>query len=132
MFLSYFNFQGPGSYVDITAVPPSDPYCPGDPVTLQCSVLSVNKTCLDEHNVYWFSARLDKSHCSLIYTQGNCGNRSEKSLDTQSLQKCVYNSSRNIVSTSDAGNYYCAVTTCGEILSRNGTKGNTEGNSIKQ
>ncbi|XP_062282216.1 uncharacterized protein LOC133986415 [Scomber scombrus] len=118
-----FGYEdGPGPSTDITTVPPSDPVRPGDPVTLQCSVLSANKTCLEEHNVYWFSATLDKSHPSFIYTHGNSTDRSEKSLDTQSLQKCIYNISSNNISSSDAGTYYCAVTTCGEILRRNRTK----------
>ncbi|CAK6964969.1 uncharacterized protein LOC122990103 [Scomber scombrus] len=124
IFLKGLNLkvEGPGPSTDITTVPPSDPVRPGDPVTLQCSVLSANKTCLEEHNVYWFSATLDKSHPSFIYTHGNSTDRSEKSLDTQSLQKCVYNISSNNISSSDAGTYNCAVTTCGEILRRNRTK----------
>ncbi|XP_044219160.1 uncharacterized protein LOC122990104, partial [Thunnus albacares] len=120
--------QGSGPHTDITTVPPSDPVRPGDSVTLQCSVLSANKTCLEEHNVYWFSASLDKFNASFIFTHGNSSDRT--SLDIQSLQKCVYDFSRNNVSSSDAGTYYCAVTTCGETLSRNGTKLNTEAVNI--
>ncbi|KAM7389138.1 hypothetical protein PAMP_023132 [Pampus punctatissimus] len=123
---TFLKVEGSGTYTNITAVPPSDPVPTGDSVTLQCSVLSENKTCLEEDNVYWFSARLDKTQPSFIYTQGNSGEQSQKSLDTQSLQKCVSRFSRNNVSSSDAGTYYCAVATCGETLSRNGTKLNTE------
>ncbi|XP_067454484.1 signal-regulatory protein beta-2-like [Thunnus thynnus] len=127
---THLKVEGPRPNTDITTVPPSDPVRPGDSVTLQCSVLSANKTCLEEHNVYWFSASLDKFNASFIYTHEKSNDRSKKSLDIQSLQKCIYNFSRNNVSSSDAGTYYCAVTTCGETLSRNGTKLNTEAVNI--
>ncbi|KAJ8337701.1 hypothetical protein SKAU_G00366670 [Synaphobranchus kaupii] len=35
---------------------------------------------------------------------------------------CVYNFPKRNLSLSDAGTYYCAVATCGEILFGNGTK----------
>ncbi|XP_078025595.1 uncharacterized protein LOC117260856 [Epinephelus lanceolatus] len=110
---------------DITAVTqdfPSDPVRPGDSVTLQCSVLSDSekKTCPEEHRVYWFRAASDESHPSLIYSHGN-GDGCEKSPEAGSPQKCIYSFSKN-VSSSDAGTYYCAVATCGEILFGNGAK----------
>ncbi|XP_067455926.1 uncharacterized protein [Thunnus thynnus] len=123
-------FTSPGPEPDITAITqdfPSDPVRPGDSVTLQCSVLSdsENKKCPEEHRVYWFRAGSDESHPSFIYTHGNSGDECEKSSETRSPQKCVYSFSKE-VSSSDAGTYYCAVATCGEILFGNGTKLNTE------
>ncbi|XP_034739277.1 uncharacterized protein LOC117951611 [Etheostoma cragini] len=102
---------------------PSVPVRPGDSVTLQCSVLvdSEKKTCPSQHSVFWFRARSDESHPSLIYARGNCGDECEKSPEAYSPQKCVYNFSK-IVNSSDAGTYYCAVATCGEILFGSGTK----------
>ncbi|XP_078116305.1 uncharacterized protein LOC144524135 isoform X4 [Sander vitreus] len=102
---------------------PSVPLHPGDSVTLQCSVLSDSekKTCPGEHSVFWFRAGSDESHPSLIYAHGNRGDECEKSPEAYSPQKCVYNFSKN-VSSSDAGTYYCAVATCGEILFGSGTK----------
>ncbi|KAF3694135.1 Ig kappa chain V region Mem5 [Channa argus] len=104
----------------VTQDPLSDPVRAGDSVTLQCSVLSDsgNKKCPEEHNVYWFKAKSDESHLSLIYANGNSSDRCEKSPETQ---KCVYNFFPN-VDSSDAGTYYCAVATCGQIVFGNGTK----------
>ncbi|XP_051275436.1 signal-regulatory protein beta-2-like [Dicentrarchus labrax] len=128
---TFLRIKGPEP--DVTAVvqvPPSDSVRPGDPVTLQCSVLSDSekKTCPGDHSVFWFRAGSDESHPSLIYTHGNSGDECEKSPEAHSPQKCVYNFSKN-VSSSDAGTYYCAVASCGEILFGNGTKLDTEGTS---
>uniref|UniRef100_A0A3Q3SMY5 Ig-like domain-containing protein n=1 Tax=Mastacembelus armatus TaxID=205130 RepID=A0A3Q3SMY5_9TELE len=96
----------------------SDPVRPGDSVTLQCSVLSDSEsdTCPRDHSVYWFRAGSDESHPNIIYTDGN--NECEKRSDT--VKSCVYHFSN--ISSSDAGTYYCAVATCGQILFGNGTK----------
>ncbi|XP_038556305.1 uncharacterized protein LOC119889437 [Micropterus salmoides] len=99
----------------------SDPDCPGDSMTLQCSVLSEseNMTCPGDHSVYWFRAGSDKSHPDIIYTDGNGHDECDKRSDSQ--KSCVYHFSKNI-SSSDAGTYYCAVAACGEILFGDGTK----------
>ncbi|XP_075959699.1 uncharacterized protein LOC142962902 [Anarhichas minor] len=100
----------------------SDPVRPGGSVTLQCSVLSDSeeKTCPEEQSVFWFRAGSDESYPSVIYAHGT-SDGCEKSPEPHSPQKCVYSFSKN-VSSSDAGTYYCAVATCGEILFGNGTK----------
>ncbi|XP_019115901.2 uncharacterized protein LOC109138841 [Larimichthys crocea] len=96
----------------------SDPVRPGDSVTLQCSVLSdsESKTCSEDHSVFWFRARSDKSYPDIIYTDGNRHDECDKS-----QKRCVYHFSKN-VSSSDDGTYYCAVATCGEILFGNRSK----------
>uniref|UniRef100_A0A3Q4HDG2 Ig-like domain-containing protein n=1 Tax=Neolamprologus brichardi TaxID=32507 RepID=A0A3Q4HDG2_NEOBR len=101
----------------------SNPVHPGDPVTLQCSVVSnsENRTCTEDHSVYWYRTKPDESHPSLMYSHGNNSYYCEWSPEAASQQKCVYSFSRN-VSSSDTGTYYCAVATCGEILFGNGTK----------
>nr|XP_046261702.1 uncharacterized protein LOC124067945 isoform X5 [Scatophagus argus] len=124
-----------GSEPDITAViqePPSDSVHPGDSVTLQCSVLSdpEDKTCPGGPSVFWFKAGSDESHPSVIYTHGDSGDGCDKSPEAHAPQKCVYSFSKN-VSSSDAGTYYCAVATCGEILFGNGTKLDTEAVDIQ-
>uniref|UniRef100_A0A3Q4HB26 Ig-like domain-containing protein n=1 Tax=Neolamprologus brichardi TaxID=32507 RepID=A0A3Q4HB26_NEOBR len=92
----------------------------GDTATLQCSVLSdsENKTCPGDHNVFWFRAGSNNSHPNIIYTDGNRTDQCEKRSEHQ--KRCFYRFSKN-VSSSDAGTYYCAVATCGEILLGNGT-----------
>ncbi|XP_029918556.1 uncharacterized protein LOC115367004 [Myripristis murdjan] len=109
----------------VTQVFPSEPVYEGDPVTLQCSLLSdsENKACPAEHSVFWFRAGSDESHPRIIYTHGNRSDGCEKSPEAGSPpQSCVYNFSKNSGSSSDAGTYYCAVATCGEILFGNGAK----------
>ncbi|XP_030595565.1 signal-regulatory protein beta-2-like [Archocentrus centrarchus] len=120
---TFLKINGPDPAItDIIQVPQSGPLRPGDPVTLQCLVLSdsENKTCPGNHRVFWFSPRADNSHPNLIYAHEN-NDSCERSPEDSSTQKCVYSFSKN-VSSSDAGSYYCAVATCGQILFGNGTK----------
>ncbi|XP_068571575.1 contactin-4-like [Cebidichthys violaceus] len=95
--------------------PETESVHPGDSVTLQCSLLSKNKEnrvqCPGEHRVYWFRSGSGESHPGFIYTHS----------DEQEERSCVYSLSKTI-QTSDAGTYYCAVATCGEILFGEGTK----------
>ncbi|XP_033997042.1 uncharacterized protein LOC117491259 [Trematomus bernacchii] len=93
----------------------SDPAPQENSMTLQCSVLSKskNKTCPGDISVFWFGAGSDTFRPNIIYTDGRRPKECEKLPDTQ--KSCVYRSSKNF-SSSDAGTYYCAVATCGEIL----------------
>lgn len=108
-------------------MPPSDHVYQGDPVTMQCSLLSniEKKTCSGNHSVFWFRAGTE-SQPSLIYAHGNTGDECNKSLEDPSQYKCDYSFSKN-VSTAYAGSYYCAVATCGQIIFGNGTKLNIKG-----
>ncbi|XP_061089539.1 uncharacterized protein LOC133123228 [Conger conger] len=59
----------------------------------------------------------------IIHTHGHRSDECQRSSGTVSpTQSCVYNFPKRILSHSDAGTYYCAVATCGEILFGNGTK----------
>uniref|UniRef100_A0AAQ5ZXD6 Ig-like domain-containing protein n=1 Tax=Amphiprion ocellaris TaxID=80972 RepID=A0AAQ5ZXD6_AMPOC len=100
---------------------------PGESQTLHCSVFSdsENKTCSGDLSVFWFRPGSDKSHPDIIYTDGNRPDECEKRSDTQ--KSCVYHSSKTF-NSSDAGTYYCAVATCGQILFGNGTSLVNQGN----
>ncbi|XP_035760112.1 uncharacterized protein LOC102794975 [Neolamprologus brichardi] len=92
---------------------------PGSSVTLQCSLFSNNNEnrseCPDEHRVYWFRAGSGQSHATIIYAHRNYSQKQEG-------RRCVHSLSKTIQSSSDAGIYYCAVVTCGEIVFGEGTQ----------
>ncbi|XP_030252148.1 uncharacterized protein LOC115568728 [Sparus aurata] len=115
------NTQRTSNYTVVQQPTASDPVRPGDLKTLQCSVLSDSetKTCPGDHSVFWFRVGSDKSHPNILYTDGNRRDECEDRSDTQ--KSCVYHFSKK-VNSSDAGTYYCAVATCGEILFGNGDK----------
>ena len=115
------NSQRTLNYTVVQQPTASDPVRPGDLKTLQCSVLSDSetKTCPGDHSVFWFRVGSDKSHPNILYTDGNRRDECEDRSDTQ--KSCVHHFSKK-VSSSDAGTYYCAVATCGEILFGNGAK----------
>lgn len=128
-----FVFTGPEP--DVTAIFQdfvSDPVHPGGSVTLQCSVLfgSGIKTCPEDHNVFWFRAGSNKSHPSLIYAHRSSTDQCERSPEVRAPQKCVYSFSRNNISSHDAGTYFCAVATCGQMLFGDGAKLDIQGNKI--
>ncbi|XP_026016802.1 uncharacterized protein LOC113017917 [Astatotilapia calliptera] len=114
------NTERTSNYIVVQQPTESNPLRPGDTATLQCSVLtnSENNTCSGHHNVFWFRDGSNKSLPNIIYTHGNRTDQCEKRSDPQ--DGCVYRFSKN-VGSSDAGTYYCAVATCGEILFGNGT-----------
>ena len=101
-------------------------------MTLQCSVLSESqkKTCPEEHRVYWFRVASGESRPSLIYAQSSSDGECERSPEFQPLQSCVYSFSKENISISDAGNYYCAAAACGMIVFGNGTKLDIGGGSF--
>ncbi|XP_014062319.1 uncharacterized protein isoform X2 [Salmo salar] len=98
--------------------PVSESVQPGDSVTLNCTIHT--ETCAGEHSVYWFRHGSGESRPGIIYTHGDRSDQCEKSSETE--KSCVYNLPKRNLSLSDAGSYYCAVTSCGEILFGNGTK----------
>uniref|UniRef100_A0A3B4YQP8 Uncharacterized LOC111647034 n=1 Tax=Seriola lalandi dorsalis TaxID=1841481 RepID=A0A3B4YQP8_SERLL len=86
---------------------------PGGSVTLNCTVHT--GTCDGEHSVYWFKDSKE-SHPGLIYTHGDRNDQCERKPETQT-QTCVYNLPMQRLNRSHAGTYYCAVASCGHILS---------------
>uniref|UniRef100_W5MY61 Ig-like domain-containing protein n=1 Tax=Lepisosteus oculatus TaxID=7918 RepID=W5MY61_LEPOC len=100
--------------------PVSAPVRPGDNATLQCTIHM--ETCAGDHSVYWFRHDSEESLPGIIYTYENRSDHCERSSVTGApTQNCVYNLPKRNISPSDAGTYYCAVATCGEILFGNGT-----------
>ncbi|XP_069014912.1 uncharacterized protein [Embiotoca jacksoni] len=95
--------------------PESNSVQPGGSATLNCTVPAGARD--GEYNVYWF--KKDSENFGIMY------------VNTQSSRQCVKNSTspgcecslsmRNL-SQSDAGTYYCAVASCGEILFGNGAR----------
>uniref|UniRef100_A0A8C9TZV0 Ig-like domain-containing protein n=1 Tax=Scleropages formosus TaxID=113540 RepID=A0A8C9TZV0_SCLFO len=115
------NEGGQSNSKTVVQQPVSDPVRPGDSVTLQCTVDS--ETCAGEHSVYWFRHGSGESLPGLIYTHGNRRDECEKSPEAGSpTHGCVYSLPKRNLSRSDAGIYYCAVATCGDILFGNGTQ----------
>uniref|UniRef100_A0A4W5JEF4 Ig-like domain-containing protein n=1 Tax=Hucho hucho TaxID=62062 RepID=A0A4W5JEF4_9TELE len=101
--------------------PVSESVQPGDSVTLNCTIHT--ETCAGVHSVYWFRHGSGESRPGVIYTHGDRSDHCEKSPVAGSpTQSCVYNLPKRNLSLSDAGTYYCAVASCGEILFGNGTK----------
>ncbi|XP_040903640.1 uncharacterized protein LOC121188131 [Toxotes jaculatrix] len=117
------NSQRTSNYTVVQWPTLSGPVHPGDSVTLQCSVFSdpENETCPGDHSVHWFRAGAEKSHPGTIYTAQR-SDECEKKPDAHSPAKsCVYRFTKS-VSSSDAGTFYCAVATCGQILFGHGTQ----------
>ncbi|XP_053284564.1 uncharacterized protein LOC128445758 isoform X1 [Pleuronectes platessa] len=113
------NDQDQQKHYSVKQSPETASVRPGASVILQCSLLSEHKEnlvqCPGEHSVHWFRAGSGRSHPSFIYTQSS-------RRDGQEEKSCVYSLSKTIHNSSDAGTYYCAVVTCGEILFGGGTK----------
>ncbi|XP_030637242.1 uncharacterized protein LOC115818082 [Chanos chanos] len=102
--------------ISIVQSPVFESVHPGDSVTLQCTVLAESST--EELNLFWFRSASEESHPGTIYTYKN---RSKQCEVNSSTRSCLYGLSKNNLSLSDAGTYYCAVTTCGMVLFGNGT-----------
>uniref|UniRef100_A0A672ZPN3 Ig-like domain-containing protein n=1 Tax=Sphaeramia orbicularis TaxID=375764 RepID=A0A672ZPN3_9TELE len=97
---------------------------PRGSVSLQCSVLSETKTCPGDQSIHWFRAKSDSSPPNIIYSSGNVPHGCDKRPDEGSPPRnCHYH-----FNAYDAGTYYCALATCGEIIFGNGTKLDIEGN----
>uniref|UniRef100_A0A4W5P4C1 Ig-like domain-containing protein n=1 Tax=Hucho hucho TaxID=62062 RepID=A0A4W5P4C1_9TELE len=101
--------------------PVSESIQPGDSVTMNCTIHT--ETCAGGHSVYWFRHGSGESHPGIIYTHGDRSDQCEKTSEAGSpTQSCVYNLPKRNLSLSDAGTYYCAVASCGEILFGDETK----------
>ncbi|KAJ8008359.1 hypothetical protein DPEC_G00104010 [Dallia pectoralis] len=100
----------------------------GDNVTLHCFCKATYVCGSGYSNVVEFGQGAilhvkGESHPGIIYTHGDRSGQCKNSTETGSpTQSCVYNLPKRNLRLSDAGTYYCAVVSCGEILFGNGTK----------
>ncbi|XP_028285559.1 uncharacterized protein LOC114451184 [Parambassis ranga] len=100
--------------------PASDSVQPGSSTTLNCTV--VNGSREGEDYVYWFRKDSQSSHIGVMYIHTHSSSSSKCVTSSGSpAQSCMYSLSKRNVSLSDAGTYYCAVASCGEILFGRGT-----------
>eukprot|EP00063_Salmo_salar_P036679 XP_014011514.1 PREDICTED: uncharacterized protein LOC106577713 [Salmo salar] len=118
---TYYCVNSGNNCMSVHQQPVSESAKAGDSVTLNCTIHT--ETRAGEHSVYWFRHGSGESHPGIIYTHGDRSDQCEKSPKAESpTQSCVYNLPKRNLSLSDAGTYYCAVASCGEILFGNGTK----------
>uniref|UniRef100_A0A674NSY5 Ig-like domain-containing protein n=1 Tax=Takifugu rubripes TaxID=31033 RepID=A0A674NSY5_TAKRU len=111
----YFNFSGTEPDVKaVIQVPPSDSV---RSVTLQCSVLSdsENTTCRTERNVCWFQSGPDASYPSVFAAHGGSQDGCQGGVRGGAPQKWE-SSSSELLGSSDAGPFSCAVATCEEFF----------------
>ncbi|XP_008285404.1 Ig heavy chain Mem5-like [Stegastes partitus] len=94
--------------------PASETIPPGGSVSLNCTVNT--GFCDDEPSVYWF--RHGSRQGILHAHRDRC---KPVSAPAPPSQNCVYHLQKVNLSSSDAGTYYCAVASCGEILFGNGS-----------
>uniref|UniRef100_A0A3P9Q704 Ig-like domain-containing protein n=1 Tax=Poecilia reticulata TaxID=8081 RepID=A0A3P9Q704_POERE len=99
---------------------------PGGSVTLNCTLQT--GSCGGEHRVYWFR-NSEEHYPGLIYTHEGSNDQCERKPGEQS-NTCVFSLPLKNLSVSNAGTYYCAVASCGQILFGNGTNLNVKTNFI--
>lgn len=111
---SNFYFFSAANHQTIDQEPASMTIQVGDSVMFNCTVHT--GTCDEEHSVYWFRRG---SHPGIVHTYIN----TSKPVSVKSpSQSCVYHLQKMNLSFVDTGTYYCAVSSCGEILFGNGSK----------
>ncbi|XP_072519300.1 signal-regulatory protein beta-2-like [Salminus brasiliensis] len=116
---TFLAVSGTGhSNISVDQTPELESVSSGESVTLQCTVLS--EVSPEDLRVLWFRSAAGRSFPEIIYTDHSSSSRQCET--SSSPHSCVYNFSKNILNDSDAGTYYCAVTTCGKIIIGSGTK----------
>ncbi len=111
--------------MEIVQSPVSKIVKPGDSVTFDCTVYT--GTCDREPSVYWFR---HGSHQGILHTLGDqCDHVLSQGPPSQT---CIHHLEKMNLTSSDAGIYYCAVASCGEILFGNGSKLLIEGDAEGQ
>ncbi|XP_060887556.1 uncharacterized protein LOC132958622 [Labrus mixtus] len=103
--------------------PALEPLRVGDSVNLSCTVHA--EQCAEEQTFYWF--RHGAAQPSIMYhSAGQCKFDSESQ-----VRNCTLNLPIKAASSSDAGMYYCALASCGEVVFGSGTRVEVRGGSAK-
>ncbi|XP_041634767.1 signal-regulatory protein beta-2-like [Cheilinus undulatus] len=101
--------------------PRLEPLQQGDSVNLSCTVNA--EACAGEQSFYWVRHGAAQP-AVMFHRAGRCVQ------DSESLRReCTSNLALRAVSSSDAGTYYCALDSCGEIVFGNGTRVQIKGGS---
>lgn len=90
---------------------------PGSPLNLSCTVYTESQ-CSGESNLYWFR-RGASQPMVMDPSAGQCSSPSD---ELSLIKNCTSNLEFDFLSSSDAGMYYCAIVSCGEIVFGNGTR----------
>ncbi|XP_040887415.1 uncharacterized protein LOC121177238 isoform X2 [Toxotes jaculatrix] len=94
-----------------------EPLRSGDSLKLNCTVF-IESPCAGEQNLYWY--RHGASQPAVMDpSAGQCTSVSNKK---PHMKHCALSLAIKSVSASDAGMYYCALRSCGEIVFGNGTR----------
>ncbi|XP_053199011.1 signal-regulatory protein beta-2-like [Scomber japonicus] len=100
--------------------PESESVQPGRSVALSCSVHT--DRCAAEHTHVLWLKNSDHSAPEMIHSSGNKNDTCQKTETGSGEATCVYHLLMRNLSSDDAGTYYCAVTSCGEVLLGKGTR----------
>ncbi|XP_032400618.1 uncharacterized protein LOC116707405 [Etheostoma spectabile] len=95
--------------------PALEPLRLGDSVNLSCTVNA--GACAGEQNLYWFRQGVAQSTV-MYHSGGQCDQLSNE----ESNKTCTSNLVLKSVSSTDAGMYYCALASCGDIVFGSGTR----------
>ncbi|KAF3836874.1 hypothetical protein F7725_004338 [Dissostichus mawsoni] len=96
--------------------PALEPLRAGDSVNLSCSVYATE--CEGEQSLYWF--RHGAAQPAIVYpSAGQCEHILKEGTV---MRNCTLKLALKSVSSPDAGMYYCALASCGEIVFGNGTR----------
>ncbi|XP_041800497.1 uncharacterized protein LOC121611854 isoform X2 [Chelmon rostratus] len=122
-FLKGVDLRVKGTEPDTTADPLSDPVTPRDSVSPHHPVLSdpETKTRPREQTVCCVGSGSNQSHPTFTCTPGNSVEEHETNPEGLPEKKCTFSFFKN-GSSSDAGTYYFAGTTCEEIFCGNRSK----------
>ncbi|XP_058481695.1 uncharacterized protein LOC131456984 [Solea solea] len=116
---------GPGAFLHVRASlsntqpvvhqPVVEELRPGDSLNLSCTVYAESQ-CASEQSLYWIKHGAAGAAVLTFPSAGQC--TTEKS----HKRNCTFNLEIHSASASDAGMYYCALASCGEIVFGDGTR----------